>query len=112
MSKGPGRVERRIADIFANAARLQTFTPEELAQLVYGVDVVEKKHRVAVLRATRNVLPSDWQETQWYASAGGLAKLLFHHSSHYPRRRSRVPGTIPSSPRGASQRGTEREFLK
>lgn len=54
MSRGPGRIERAIGHALRGADR--SFTVEELATLVYtGVNRVEKKHRVAVLRALFSV---------------------------------------------------------
>ena len=51
MSRGPGVIERAITAAFTdNPSR--TYTVEELAALAYpGVNQVEKKHRVAVIRA-------------------------------------------------------------
>lgn len=50
MSRGPGRIERAIADIL-DAEPDNAFTVEDLCRRVYGIERVEKKHRVAVLRA-------------------------------------------------------------
>ena len=51
MSKGPGHVERTIEAAFT-ASPSATFTVEDLCAVAYpGVNRVEKKHRVAVLRA-------------------------------------------------------------
>ncbi|CAH1653436.1 conserved hypothetical protein [Hyphomicrobiales bacterium] len=55
MSRGPGRVERIITSTFEGNPE-GAFDVEELARLVYpGIEQVEKKHRVAVLRAARKV---------------------------------------------------------
>jgi hypothetical protein len=58
MSKGPGRIERAISRIF-DATPDAALTTEELAERIYGIDPfeveVEKKHRVAVLRARRTL---------------------------------------------------------
>jgi hypothetical protein len=55
MSKGPGRVERAIEDVFT-ARPDATFTVDELAAYVFhGVNYVEKKHRVSVIRAADKV---------------------------------------------------------
>lgn len=55
MSRGPGKVERAIEAAFAS--RPDDIWPlGELAEAVYrGINRVEKKHRVAVGRAARNV---------------------------------------------------------
>jgi hypothetical protein len=56
MSKGPGRIERAIAAIL-DAEPDNAFTTEDLCERVYsGVNRVEKKHRVAVLRAANRLV--------------------------------------------------------
>jgi hypothetical protein len=51
MSKGPGRVSRAI-EAALEAEPDNAFTVEDLCDRVYrGINRVEKKHRVAVLRA-------------------------------------------------------------
>jgi len=53
MSKGPGRIERTIRAAFADSPS-RIYSVEQLAELAYpGVNCVEKKHRVAVIRAAR-----------------------------------------------------------
>jgi hypothetical protein len=54
MSKGPGRLERAIAAIFTAEPEV-ALTTEEMCLRVYG-EPVEKKHRVAIVRATRKVM--------------------------------------------------------
>ena len=55
MSRGPGRIERDIQALFTDQAH-RSFSTDELVEAVYrGVNRVEKKHRVAVLRAADNV---------------------------------------------------------
>ena len=69
MSKGPGIVERRLRDIFAKDPR-GVFTTEMLCRRVYRVKDVQKKHRVAVLRALKRLanrsLPTLWRRVQKY----------------------------------------------
>jgi hypothetical protein len=56
MSRGPGRIERAIASIL-DADPDNAFTTEELCERVYhGVNRVEKKHGVAVLRAAYRLM--------------------------------------------------------
>jgi hypothetical protein len=66
MSRGPGKIQRRIAEVL-RAAPGGVFTVEDLAYECYGLAdqpggaTVEKKHRVAVLRALYAMLPfDDW----------------------------------------------------
>jgi hypothetical protein len=54
MSRGPGHIERAIEQALRDTDR--SFIVEELAKLAYpDIAAVEKKHRVAVLRAISNV---------------------------------------------------------
>jgi hypothetical protein len=56
MSKGAGRIERAIAAVLDGEAD-NAFTTEDLCDRVYsGINRVEKKHRVAVLRAANKLL--------------------------------------------------------
>ncbi len=55
MSRGPGKIERAIEAVFA-AEPDDAFTSADLCDRVYpGLNKVEKKHRVAVIRAAKNV---------------------------------------------------------
>jgi hypothetical protein len=55
MSRGPGRIEHAIEAVFT-AAPDDAYTTEDLIDRAYpGLDRVEKKHRVAVLRAAKKV---------------------------------------------------------
>ena len=54
MSRGPGRIARGIGDIF-DAHRDNAFTTEELCEQVYPGVSVEKKHRICVIRASKNL---------------------------------------------------------
>jgi hypothetical protein len=57
MSNGLGRIELGILEAFRSEPD-DAFTTDELAKRIYGVETVEKKHRVAILRAARNLNPS------------------------------------------------------
>jgi hypothetical protein len=60
MSKGPGKLERAIADAFARQPSA-TFTVEDLGPICYpGLNQVEKKHRVAIIRAADKVAEHMW----------------------------------------------------
>ena len=55
MSRGPGRVEQAIEATFTRFPD-QTFSTAELAPIVYpGLNRVEKKHRVSIIRAADKV---------------------------------------------------------
>jgi hypothetical protein len=57
MSKGLGRIELGILEAF-RAEPDEAFTTDELAQRIYRIDTVEKKHRVAILRAGHTLNPA------------------------------------------------------
>jgi hypothetical protein len=60
MSRGPGRVQRGIEDLFQNNPTA-TFATENVVAHVYpGRNRVEKSHRVAVLRAAEPVATRMW----------------------------------------------------
>ena len=60
MSKGPGKIERAIEAAFM-AAPSATFSVEELGPIAYpGINRVEKRHRVAILRAANKVAVRLW----------------------------------------------------
>jgi hypothetical protein len=55
MSRGPGHVERRVEKLFTRNPT-KTFSTGDLIAKVYpGLEWIEKKHRVAVLRAATKV---------------------------------------------------------
>jgi hypothetical protein len=67
MSKGPGRIERAIEAAFT-AEPHRAFTVEGLVLIAFpGVNRIEKKHRVAVLRAAHNVA----KRLNWRTQRGG-----------------------------------------
>jgi hypothetical protein len=65
MSRGPGYVERAIEELFTSSPT-QAFSTDELVAAVYpGVNRIEKKHRVAVLRAADKVAKRlRWEKQQ------------------------------------------------
>jgi hypothetical protein len=59
MSRGPGQIERAVKAVF-DAEPRQVFTTDDLCARVYrGATVIEKKHRVSVIRAARRVIQRD-----------------------------------------------------
>jgi hypothetical protein len=54
MSKGPGRVQRCLAEILQHDPK-GLFLTQELCSHVYGTAAVKKWHRVAVLRALKAI---------------------------------------------------------
>ena len=55
MSKGPGRIERAIVAIFEREPDA-ALTVEELCEIIFATDTVEKKHRVSVIRAGKKLM--------------------------------------------------------
>jgi predicted transcriptional regulator len=54
MSRGAGKIERLIKDLFdADPGRIESTA--DLCRAVFGIEIIEKKHRVAVLRALKSV---------------------------------------------------------
>ena len=54
MSRGPGDVQKQLIEIFAKR-RKPAFWTEELCRQVFQVKLVEKKHRVSVIRALKRM---------------------------------------------------------
>jgi hypothetical protein len=80
MSKGPGRAQRAILALIAGNPD-GAWTTDELCREVYaGINRVEKKHRVAVLRALRTMtLPGMWRVRR--LSRAGVEHCLFEPCS-------------------------------
>ena len=72
MSRGPGKLQRKIADIFRDNPS-ETFTLVQLAKLVYpGLNIAEKKHLNAISRAVYGVLgEKSWWTAGHCAIPGG-----------------------------------------
>jgi hypothetical protein len=70
MSRGPGKIERAIERVLQTD---RSYSVEELALLAYpGINRIEKKHRVAVLRALENI---------------GNRMLVYRFRAYEPRKR-------------------------
>jgi hypothetical protein len=59
MSKGPGRIQRTIKELF-EAELDNAFTTTELCERVYGVKETDKRHRIAVIRAAKKIPGLDY----------------------------------------------------
>lgn len=69
MSKGPGRIERAIRELFAASPDRAFLTPDLVKHCFASVDRIERKHEVSVLRATRKIIDDD---PDWDRLAHGL----------------------------------------
>jgi hypothetical protein len=77
MSRGPGRIERAIIAAFA-AEPDNAFTTDDLVERVYrGVNRIEKKHRVAVVRAAKNLSARSHSNLDWFRSEYLGGTLVF-----------------------------------
>ena len=66
MSRGPGRIERAIYDLFADHPE-GAWTTEDLCRRVYPTaNRIEKKHRVAVLRAVKTIMGKTDDDKAYY----------------------------------------------
>ncbi len=78
MSRGPGKIERAIEAVF-NEAPEWAYSVDDLIDRVYpGLNRIEKKHRVSVLRAAHKVLTrmTDWS---WFQSESvGGTRVFFN----------------------------------
>jgi hypothetical protein len=71
MSRGPGKIERAIEAAFLKEPS-RTFSTQELIPIAYpGRKAVEKKHRVAVLRAANKIARLLWWRGRRSERPGG-----------------------------------------
>jgi len=84
MSRGPGRVSRAI-EAALKAEADNAFDIEDLCDRVYrGINRVEKKHRVSVLRAAKAIVARR-PELDWMPSQGlGGTLVLFNRYQVLP----------------------------
>ena len=80
MSRGPGRIERAISDLFEEHPE-GAWTTAELCRLIYPTaNRVEKKHRVAVLRAMNKIIGKKGDEHRgwgwFYIERRGTSRVL------------------------------------
>ena len=83
MSRGPGRVQRAIAQCFRDNPD-RAFTTADLVAVCFPDEERESKHEVSVLRAVRDVLErsrDDWHMTRY---SGGT--WVFYNAASLPSR--------------------------
>lgn len=81
MSRGPGRIERAIRELFAANPDL-AFSVVDLVEHCYpGVTEPEKKHTVSVIRAARRVVEKDPDWTLGHSGRQGGA-LVFSNQAN------------------------------
>jgi hypothetical protein len=93
MSRGPGRIEAKLLQLFSNQPRAILSTAE-ICRRIYATTQVNKKHRVAVLRALKRLgrrsMPTLWRMVQKYERSDDL---WFDHRS-FPKR---SPDSAPAA---------------
>jgi hypothetical protein len=95
MGRGPGGVERRLKEIFESEPN-GVFSTETLCRLVYpGIKSVQKKHRVSVLRAIKNLagrsMPHLWRKVEKY----DRDDVWYDYRSFPIRKKDRAPAIAP-----------------
>ena len=84
MSRGPGRIERAVKGAF-DAQPNHTFTTDELCACVFvGIQRIEKKHRVSLIRAAKRVVARErhWRMTR--ASKPGAPLVFYSNTASEP----------------------------
>ena len=93
MRQGSGRIEAAVAAVFEKYPE-RSFTTDELATLVYQTKRVEKKHRVAMLRASHHVCARlGWHA--YYIAAPGHMLLFVNHLGEQSYLRGRTRAHCP-----------------
>lgn len=76
MSAGPGRIMRSIA-LIVDEEREDAHTIDELCARVYVGEIIEKKHRVAAIRAMKNVVAQNKELRLGAAGSRGSPLIIF-----------------------------------
>lgn len=82
MSRGPGRIERAIRELFDAHPDL-AFVTDELVEHCYpeAVGAIERKHQVAVLRAAKNAIKDDLDWDWRIAESQGGPVVFYNRAS-------------------------------
>lgn len=104
MSRGPGRIQRAVAAIFA-AEPDNAFLTIELCERVYGLDRycegrIDNRFRIALMRAAKKVPGVEWQECSrlggelvffnaYSVMSRGMADQKSNYGSNFYRNRDR-----------------------
>jgi hypothetical protein len=78
MSKGPGRIERAIRELFDTSPDRAFLTADLANHCFSGADWIERKHEVSVLRAARKIVASDPDWRSWRTDRGSI---FFNHGN-------------------------------
>jgi hypothetical protein len=80
MSRGRGRIERAIRQLFDDHPDL-AFVTDELAEHCFPGVGIERKHQVSVLRAAHKVVAPDPDWTAWQIECKRRGWVFFNHAS-------------------------------
>jgi hypothetical protein len=98
VSRGPGRIETSLRQLFLDQPE-GIFTTAELCRHAYRQARIEKKHRVAVLRALKSLarrsMPSLWRTVRRFERSDDL---WFDHR-RYPKRSRDSASVLARRPR-------------
>jgi hypothetical protein len=99
VSRGPGRIEEALRALFREQSD-GIFTTAELCREVYRRRRIEKKHRVAVLRAlkalARRSLPTLWRTVRRFERSDDL---WFDHRKYAKRSPDSASALAPRPPK-------------
>lgn len=80
MSRGPGRIQRELLAIFERADH-PAFDTGQLCRQIYPGQAIEKKHRVAVIRALKSLAQGPLQNLwKWTPEFEKADAVWFDHS--------------------------------
>ena len=91
MSKGPGKIQKQLIRLFQKNQR-RHFSTRQICQRVFRVTLVEKKHRVSILRALKR-LSANSKLNLWRAVLKNR-RDDFWFNGDQAFRRSRPPQTV------------------
>jgi hypothetical protein len=96
MSRGPGRIERAIRALFDAHPDRHISTDDLVAHCYPGINHIERKHRVAVLRAAHKVVAADpdWTTHRSFDHADYSLPPLGH--TYFFRRDNKPSWATPS----------------
>jgi hypothetical protein len=78
MRRGPGHIERAIRGLFDVSPHRAFLTADLVRRCFPGVDRIERKHEVSVLRAARKIVASDPDWCSWRREWGSI---FFNHAN-------------------------------
>jgi hypothetical protein len=98
MSRGPGHIEAKLLQLFSNQP-VAILTTAEICRLVYETTQVDKKHRVAVVRALKRLgrrsMPTLWRMVLRHERSDDV---WFDHRS-FPKRSADCAPAVSRRPR-------------